>query len=63
MGGKGKYHLVRWLGHGHGFNLFILAFTVGNHLDRGVPVLHSNSKYRPVSPHHVSNPSPTVVMS
>ena len=48
-GGKPKWHVVRWMAHGHGSNLWYMIWTAGNHFDRGVPVLASNSQ--PVRSH------------
>eukprot|EP01062_Namystynia_karyoxenos_P055758 TRINITY_DN46801_c0_g1_i1.p1 TRINITY_DN46801_c0_g1~~TRINITY_DN46801_c0_g1_i1.p1 ORF type:complete len:1162 (+),score=287.86 TRINITY_DN46801_c0_g1_i1:112-3486(+) len=44
--GVGSWHLARWLPHGHGFNLWMLSTLFGDHWDRGIPVLLSNSAYR-----------------
>ena len=44
--GSPKWHLVRFLAHGYGYNLFMMAMNAGSHWASGVPVLPSNSNYR-----------------
>jgi len=41
-----KWHLLKWLNHGWAYNLFVFAFSAGNHWAKGVPVIVGNSKYR-----------------
>eukprot|EP01065_Artemidia_motanka_P053550 TRINITY_DN9964_c0_g1_i1.p1 TRINITY_DN9964_c0_g1~~TRINITY_DN9964_c0_g1_i1.p1 ORF type:complete len:1116 (+),score=280.82 TRINITY_DN9964_c0_g1_i1:76-3348(+) len=41
-----RWHVARWMPHGHGFNLFMMTWVLGNHWDRGVPMLISNNRYR-----------------
>ena len=41
-----QWHVVKFTSHGHGVNAFYMATNVGNHWDRGVPVLASFSAYR-----------------
>lgn len=45
--GKSKrWHLVRYTSHGHGADLFIMIWSIGNHWDRGIPVMITTSTYR-----------------
>ena len=45
-GHRENWHLVKWPSHGHGANLFAMAWVTGNHWDRGIPTQPSNSHYR-----------------
>ena len=40
------WHTVKFTSHGHGVNFFIMACLIGNHWDRGIPVMPSKSAYR-----------------
>jgi hypothetical protein len=40
------WHVVKWTSHGHGVNGFTMAWTVGNHWDKGIPVIASRAPYR-----------------
>jgi len=44
--GDGSWHVVKFTSHGHGVNAFHMATMVGNHWDRGIPVVASLSAYR-----------------
>ena len=44
--GSPKWHLLGWLSHGHAYNLFVFAWSLGNHWDKGVPALVGNAIYR-----------------
>ena len=44
--GTPKWHLVRFLAHGYGYNVYMMGLNAGAHWASGVPVLASNSNYR-----------------
>lgn len=40
------WHVLKFTSHGHGVNAFAMAWNVGNHWDKYIPVVASRSSYR-----------------